>query len=479
MNTVIHRSKSLILLAVVLWLTAHAFGDPSSEPPAYIKGRIYTSDQTSGQFFQGGNEAAFETYGQPDEHVPTIMIDPDKTFQTIDGFGGAFTDAAAEVYGQLSEEQQAAFMKANFDPVDGNGYTLCRTSIHSCDYASAPYSYAEVPDDVKLDHFSIEHDFQYRIPMIRDAQKIVGEDLKIFASPWSPPAWMKTNQSMLYGGKLRPEYRQTWADYFVRFVKAYEKAGIPMWGLTVQNEAMATQVWESCVFTAEEERDFVRDYLGPTLWKNDMQDIKLSIWDHNRGIMYQRAEVMYEDPEAAKYVWGTAFHWYVGDHYDNVRMVHDSWPEKKLLYSEAGQRGTWEAAERLAKNMIMDLNNWTNAWVYWNLLLDQNNGPRHAGGNLGSNIVTADLETGAITYNPPFHYFGHFSKFIRPGAKRIACTSNDDDLVATACVNEDESIAVVVLNEQDYPKKMFLYLNGKVMRAGMPAHSVVTFHLPK
>ena len=158
--------------------------------------------------------------------------------------------------------------------------------------------------------------------------------MKIYASPWSPPAWMKTNGDMLHGGKLKPEYRDAWARYYVRFVEEYEKEGVPIWGLTVQNEPMATQTWESCLFTGEEERDFVRDHLGPALERAGLQRLKLMVWDHNRGILYQRAKAVYDDPAAARYVWGAAFHWYVGDHFDNVRMVHDAWPEKRLLFTE-------------------------------------------------------------------------------------------------------------------------------------------------
>ena len=166
--------------------------------------------------------------------------------------------------------------------------------------------------------------------------------------------------------------------------------------------------------------------------------------------MYQRAAAAYEDPEASKFIWGTAFHWYIGDHFDNVRIVHDAFPDKKLLYTEAGMDGSWSSAIRLARNMIIDLNNWCNGYTFWNMLLDQNGGPRHAGGNgllsLRSNIITADLKTGEVTFNPPHYTFGHFSRFIKPGAKRIACTSSSDDFIATAFVNPDGKIAVVILN---------------------------------
>jgi glucosylceramidase len=251
-----------------------------------------------------------------------------------------------------------------------------------------------------------------------------------------------------------------------------------MWGLTVQNEALATQVWESCIFTATEEKDFVRDYLGPTLKKNGLSGVKIMIWDHNRGIMYQRAKVAYEDPKASQYIWGTAFHWYVGEHFDNVRMVHDAFPDKKLLYTEAGMDGSWSSAIRIAKNMIIDLNNWTNGYTFWNLLLDQTNGPRHAGGtHTGSNIITADILTGEVTLNPPYYTFGQFSRFIKPGAKRIACTSNSDDFIATAFINPDGKIAVVILNLKDTDQILQLWVEGKALKLKSPAEAVITMVL--
>ena len=434
---------------------------------------IMTAESTNALLHEFGPRA-LETLEQPDENYPTIMVDPGKTFQTIIGFGGAFTDATVVNFAKLTKEQQQEFIKMNFDPVEGNGYTLCRTTIHSCDYSDEMYTYDDVKGDKNLEHFSIDHDRKFRLPFIQQALKAASGNIKIYGSPWSPPAWMKTNDNMLYGGKLKPEYFQTWADYFVKYVRAYEKEGIPMWGLTVQNEPMATQVWESCIFTAEEEKDFVRDYLGPTLKKNGLSDLKLMIWDHNRGIMYQRAQVAYNDPEASKYIWGMGYHWYVGDHFDNPRMVHDAFPDKGLIYTEAAVDGAWSDAFIMSKNIIMDLNNWAQGWTYWNMLLNENGGPRHAGGEEGSNIVTINTRTGQLIFNPPFYAFGQFSKFIKPGAKRVACTSNSDDFIATAFINPDGKIAVVILNLSDAERNYQVWINGQAAKYSSPAHAVTT-----
>jgi len=443
----------------------------------YKEAQAFITAESTHELLHDMGFGAFAPIEQPDEDYPTVMIDVNKTFQTIEGFGGAFTDAAAVTFAKLPEKSQEQFLKACFDPVEGNAYTLCRTTIHSCDFSDEMYTYDEVAGDTGLKHFSIQHDEKYRIPFMKRAMVAAKGNIKIFASPWSPPAWMKTNNDMLHGGKLKAEYAQTWAEYFVKYVKAYEAAGIPIWGLTVQNEAMATQVWESCIFTAAEERDFVRDHLGPALHNSGLGDVKVMIWDHNRGIMYQRAQVAYEDPEASRYIWGTAFHWYIGDHYENVRIVHDAFPDKKLIYTEGGMNGSWASARRLANSMIMDLNNWTNGWVFWNLLLDQTGGPRHVGGASGSNIITTDLATGELVFNPPHYVFGQFSRFIKPGAKRIACTSNNDNLLAGGFINPDGKIAVVVYNARNCDQPMQLWVEGKAIRYTLPADAVITIIL--
>ena len=440
---------------------------------------IITAKNTSDRL-TGKDTLAFHPLAQPFEADPAIIIDAGHTFQTIEGFGGALTDASAETFYQLPADKQQEFLTACFDPENGNGYNLCRTSIHSCDFSSNSYTYTPVADDVALEQFSIEHDQKYRIPFIKKAMQTRGGNIKLFASPWSPPAWMKTNNNMLHGGKLDPRYSQTWADYYVKFIQAYEQEGIPIWGLSVQNEPMAVQIWESCIYTAEEERDFVRDYLGPTLQGNGLSDKKLIIWDHNRGVMVQRAKVMYDDPQAAQYVWGTGFHWYVSDTYDNVRLVHEAYPDKQLIFTEGTVASfswenveKWSMGEKFAKDIIMDLNNWTNGWVFWNVLLNENGGPNHVGNYCVAPII-ADTRTGELHYMNSHYYLGHFSRFIKPGAKRIVCSSNTDDLLATAFINPDQSLAVVVLNTTDKHIEFDLWQKNQAARMTSKAHSIAT-----
>jgi glucosylceramidase len=422
----------------------------------------------------------FKTFSQINPEVPAILIDDQFTFQSIEGFGGAFTDAAAETFYKLSEAKQNEILAAYFSTDQGIGYNLGRTHINSCDFSSETYAYSDLAGDIELTHFNIGHDTRYRIPFIRKALQSMPSPMKLFVSPWSPPAWMKTNGNMLRGGKLRKEYYAVWADYFVKFIQAYEKAQIPIWGLTVQNEPMAVQTWESCIFSVEEERLFVRDYLGPALHKADLAHIKIMIWDHNRDWMVHRAKEIYSDPEAAKYIWGLGFHWYCGNHFENVRIVHETFRDKKLLFTEGcvlpfdpAKIDDWEWGEQYAKSIIMDLNNGSAGWCDWNLLLNEQGGPNHVSNYCFAPII-ADTRRDRLHYMNSFYYIGHFSKFIRPGAKRIVCSTSSDDLLCTAFINDDGRITVTVLNVTENELDFIIYFRNRCAGLKSAPRSLMT-----
>ncbi len=419
---------------------------------------------------------------QPNEKIVSVILDPDKQFQTIEGFGGAFTDASAETFYKLPVKEQENIINKYFSLDEGIGYSLGRTHINSCDFSSESYAYVESAD-TSLNKFSINHDKKFRIPFIQTALKKANNNIKIFASPWSPPAWMKTNKDMLHGGKLLPKYYQAWANYYIRFIQEYKKAGIPIWGLTVQNEPLAVQTWESCIYSAEEEKDFVKTYLGPALHGADMKDIKLMVWDHNRDVIYNRVKPAFDDPEASKYIWGAGFHWYMSDCFDNIRLVHDAYPDKKLLFTEGcvypfdlTKINEWHWGETYGKSIIHDLNNWAVGWTDWNLILDEKGGPNHVGNYCYAPVI-ADTRTGEVHYMNSFFYMGHFSKFIRPGAKRIICSSTCDDLLTTAFCNPDGKIAVVVMNDSDKELTFNVWLKGRTIKAVSLAHSIITLNL--
>ena len=420
----------------------------------------------------------FSELPQPNEHTPLVVLDATKTFQEIEGFGGALTDASAETFYQLSKENQDRILTAYFDKMEGIGYTLCRTHIHSCDFSSESYTYIE-EGDAELNTFNIEHDQQFKLPLIKEAFKRA-DNLKLLASPWSPPGWMKSTNRMVRGGKLLTEFYQPWANYYVRFIAAYAAEGIPIWGLSVQNEALAKVRWESCEYTAQEERDFVKNHLGPTLSSSNYRDTKLVVWDHNRGQLYQRASVIYSDKEASKYVWGTGFHWYSGDHFDNVKLHAEAFPDKKLLFTEgttypfdSTKVGEWHWGERYGESIIKDLNNGVVGWIDWNILLNEKGGPNHVSNFCYAPII-ANTRTDELQFMSSYYYLGHFSKFIRPGAKRIICSTSHDDLLATAFINEDDQIVAVIMNQSDEAIDFKLWINEKAISQNSPEHSVIS-----
>jgi len=447
------------------------------------KSSVYTTATNSNVKLQLTNaNIAFSDFKQPLETEASIFVNTSKLHQTFVGIGAALTDASAETFYKLTKENQDKFMQAYYSIDKGIGYSLARTIIHSCDFSTASYTYIEEGDS-KLKTFNIEHDKQYRLPFTKLAIAAAGGKLTMYASPWSPPAFMKTNNNMLQGGKLKPEFYQPWANYYAKFIKAYEKEGIPIWGLTIQNEPMAKQTWESCIYTAEEERDFLKNYLGPTLENEGLGDKKIIVWDHNRDLLFERANVILSDPEANKYVWGTGFHWYEDwkdgtPMYKNVAAVNDAYPDKNLIFTEGcnekydlSRIEDPKLAERYGKAMINDFNNGTVAWTDWNILLDETGGPNHVG-NLCFAPVHGNTQTGNLTFTNSYYYIGHFSKFIRPGAKRISTGTTANHLSATSFLNEDGSIVVVALNESDAEIDYMLTIDKKTATLKMPARSI-------
>ncbi|MVN78055.1 glycosyl hydrolase [Hymenobacter sp. HMF4947] len=473
------------LLLTALGLGRAAAQTPTPYSAAGKQAQVYTTAQGTDQRLTAGAALSFQPAGQPVETQVCVFVDPSHQFQTLLGIGGALTDASAETFFKLPKAQQQEFLQAYYNGTSGIGYSLARTHIGSCDFSSASYTYIK-EGDKDLKSFSVKPDEKYRIPFIKQATAAAGGKLTLFVSPWTPPAFMKTNHDLLHGGKLLPEYRQAWANHYVKFIEAYEKQGIPIWGLTVQNEEMATQKWESCLYTAEEERDFIKEYLGPTLQKGGMGEKKLIAWDHNRDLLYQRASTVLDDPEAAKYVWGIGYHWYEtwttsGPLFDNERRVKETFPNTNLIFTEGcvekfnfDQVNDWKLGERYGNSMINDFNAGTVGWTDWNVLLDQTGGPNHVGNFCFAPII-ADTRTGKLIYTNAYYYIGQFSKFIRPGATRIATTTNRDWLQTTAFRNTDGKVAVVVMNNSDKKQEFQLWIKGQAAATTSLPHSIATY----
>lgn len=445
---------------------------------------VYTTAENTDYRISKTQTLQFAPKPQPVETEISIFVDPTKTFQSIVGFGGALTDASAETFYKLPKNKQQEILTAYYDKNKGIGYNLARTNIQSCDFSSETYSYIQ-DGDTELKTFSVKHDEKYRIPFIKEVMAAAGGNINLFATPWSPPAFMKTNHDMLHGGHLLPQYRQAWANFYVKFIKTYEKMGIPIWGLSVENEPMATQSWESCIYTADEERDFIANYLGPTLQKSGLSDKKLMAWDHNRDLVYQRASTVLEDPEAAKYIWGIAYHWYetwtgAQPQFVNLRRVNEAFPKTHLMFTEGcverfdySKINDWGLGERYGNDMLNDFNAGTVGFTDWNILLDEKGGPNHVGNYCFAPII-ADTKTGDLHYSNSYYYIGHFSKFVQPGAKRIISSSSRSTLQTTGFINPDGTISVVVLNLTNTEIKYNLSIHGNAAEATSLPHSIST-----
>src|ERR1051326_2623584 len=445
---------------------------------------VYTTADKTSHRISLTDTLSFKVVGQPKETQICVFVDPSKQFQTFLGIGGALTDAAAEVFAVLPSAKQKELLTAYFDENQGIGYKLARTNIHSCDFSSSSYTYVN-EGDKELKSFNIEHDKRYRLPFIKQALTATAGRLKIFASPWSPPAFMKDNNDILHGGKLRTDFYQSWASYYAKFIKAYQGEGVPIWGLSIQNEPMATQTWESCVYTAEEERDFLKNNLGPTLKREGLGDKKIIAWDHNRDLIYQRATTILNDPQAAKFVWGIGYHWYEpwsgGEPmFDNVKLVREAFPDKHLLFTEGcadsftpERLKDWKLGELYGRSMINDFNSGTVGWTDWNVLLDEQGGPNHVR-NFCFAPIHADTRTGELIYTNSYYYIGHISKFALPGAKRIASSPSRSPLLSTAFLNPDGKIATVGMNRTAQKLTYFLWVDGQAAEVESLPHSIQT-----
>lgn len=439
-------------------------------------------------------------------HEAGIELDPGVRYQKIVGFGGSFTESSAHVLDQLSTEKRRKVIDAYFSR-SGAAYSLTRTHINSCDFSLDHYAYVD-SGDLELETFSIARDMKSLVPLIKDAMAAKGADFKIIASPWTAPDWMKDNNSW-YAGSLKTGLEPVWARYFSRYLQAYRDQGIEIWGITPENEPMGNGGnWDSMHFTPESMRDFIRDHLGPRL-RQDNWDTRILIFDHNRDQVDEWVDVILGDPKAAEFVWGTAVHWYSStvDWYPDVlKGVHDRYPGKHILHSEGcidTQVPVWQdddwywrkeakdwgfvwAAEedkpnhpeyvpvyRYARDIIGGLNSWMTGWVDWNIVLNTKGGP-----NLANNWCVAPViakpETDEVYFTPLYYTLAHFSKYIRPGAKRIHVESKLPELMATACINPSGEIVVVLLNQGKKRVEFPLCLGELETRIAIPGESIQT-----
>lgn len=517
------RNKRLFYILTVLI----SLSSCSPNKPNYSV-RIYQTSQ-SGDNLKLISDSQTKSSAAKSKTV-SLQIHPEQLFQEYIGFGASFTESSAWNLATIPEALRKEVLTQLFSPQEGAGFSLTRTHINSSDYSNGHYTYVETGDE-DLSTFSVQEDMkgfsgdendQVRnidliepnydiIPMIKEASSITDANFKIIASAWSPPSWMKINEtSEMTNGTLLPKYYGLWAKYLSKYISAYAEQGINIWGITPQNEPLHAHDarWDSNGFTPEQGRDFLRDHLGPQLAKDghlhlDNLDsgLHVLIYDHNKSVMNDYVSPTYEDPEASKYAWGTAFHWYANSELEinnwyaaELDKLHDTWPDKGIIHTESsididvddpiGQywrestdyAGTFVPFDTYAFDIITDLNHGTQGYIEWCIILSHKGQPNPYD-NFNSAPVLINPDTDEVIYTPLYYLLSHFSKFIRPNARRIGLEGDVmDGLIYTAAMNTDGSIVVVVFNRNTEPLELNLSLNATNEKIHIAPRALQTIH---
>lgn len=406
-----------------------------------------------------------------------VNLYPNIEYQTFLGFGGAITEAAGYAYSKLSKKNQEKVAELYFGP-EGNRYGLIRTHIDSCDFSLNNYEAMSDPGDTAMESFTLERDEKYILPLLRAGQEKRGEAFDLMLTPWSPPAFMKTNGDRNHGGQLKSEFMGFWAEYICRYIKEYEAKGFLVNRMTIQNEPEAVQTWDSCIFSGEEEKLFLRDHLYPALVKNNLTHVKINIWDHNKERLYERAGATI-DAVTDKMIDGIAFHWYTGDHFEAIGLARDAFPGKELIFTEGCvEYSRFDAsqlynAQMYAHDIIGNLNAGMTGFIDWNIMLDEKGGPNHVN-NFCDAPIMVDTKNDSFEKKLSFDYIGHFSKYIEKAAKRIAFTKYTDKLEMTAFKNPDSSLVLVALNRTEGELPVSIRLEGKNVEFTVPGSTIAT-----
>ncbi|XP_021949025.1 lysosomal acid glucosylceramidase [Folsomia candida] len=396
-----------------------------------------------------------------------------KHYQKIVGFGGAFTDATGINIGHHDQNLQQLIIDQYFGE-SGLEYNIGRVPMGGADFSDRAYTYAEVENDTELASFALtSDDFNLKIPYIKEALKRK-PDLKLFASVWTAPPWMKNNNAYIGKGKLKPEYYQVWANYFVKFLQEYDKQNLTFWAISTQNEPLHGIVFDmgfNCMgWTADEQRDWIKMHLGPTLDASKFKDIKVIMFDDQRLHLKNYTEEILSDADAAKYISGIGVHWYTDSFVppDILSTTHYNFPDYFLLATEACAGamplqgpdvilGSWERAVNYASDIISDMNNFVAGWIDWNLVLDLSGGPNWAENFVDAPIIS-DKDLNLIYKQPIYYALGHFSKFIPENSIRIRHSKDNSTAFAgveiLSCLRPDGMVSVILLNRVNTVKKI-------------------------
>ncbi|RXZ79108.1 glycosyl hydrolase [Paenibacillaceae bacterium] len=437
---------------------------------------LSTIDQS--QQLQRQNEIEIADFPSVQEVTDRIQVDGRTKYQEMDGFGASFTDASAYlVYRVLDDEAREQVMKRLFDPVEGIGISFVRQVMGASDYTTRIYSYNDLPDgeeDFELTHFSIDHDREYIIPAVLDALRI-NPAIKVMASPWSAPGWMKTTGHMIKG-KLRRECYSVYAQYFVKFVQAYEEAGIPIYAVSVQNEpGYEPKEYPGMLVSAAEEADFIGNHLGPAFEQAGIT-AKILCYDHNWDVPLHPLTVL-SDSAASRYVSGVAWHVYGGEH-EAMSRVQEAYPDKGVWFTEASG-GSWIPPFRTAfldqmKHVVRTTRNWSKSVVWWNIALDEHNGPTVLSNSTCRGLVQINQENHTVKYELDYYTMGHISKFVKSGAHRIGSTTSRDQLESVAFRNPDGSTVLILSNRTEQEKTVEINTGKGYATCTLPGDAAVT-----
>lgn len=382
-----------------------------------------------------------------------INLYPELTYETFEGFGGAVTEASGYVYMLMNEKQRKEVVETYFSK-DKMNYRLVRIHMDSCDFCLDTYEAVSDPQDKELKSFSFERTEKYILPMLEDIRKVAGDELKLMLTPWSPPAFMKSNGDRKEGGRLKPEYRPMWAEYICRYIKEFRDRGYYVQRISLQNEPKAVQKWDSCLFSAEDEKVFLRDFMYPAMLAHGYEDIEIYIWDHNKERLYERVRDVVDD-STRHMVTGAAFHWYSGDHFEAMELVRRHYPDVKMIMSEScleyrlfDEKNIGNATSKLCHEIIGDLNHGMCAFYDWNLLLDEKGGPNYVGNYCYAPFLY-NTKTGELMPQKIQRQYYQFAHNIMPGSVRIAITNYTEQIDAVAYCTPEGKIIVILLNKSD------------------------------
>jgi glucosylceramidase len=409
-------------------------------------------------------------FAKNNQNLPTIFVDDSKTFQTIDGFGYTLTSGSASLINQLSNKKQ--LLKELFGHDENSiGVNYLRVSVGASDLSDHTYSYSE-SKDLSLKNFSLKEDKKYLIPLLKEIIKI-NPKIKILASPWSPPTWMKTNNNFM-GGSLLPEYYPVYANYLVKYIKEMKKLGIVIDAMTIQNEPLHPGNNPSLLMLPNEQANFIKNNLGPTFLKNGIKT-KIIIYDHNADRTDYSISIL-NNPAARKFIDGSAFHLY-GGNVETISEVHEAHPDKNLYFTEQwighpsnfGGDMAWHV-----KNLIIGATrNWCKTVLEWNLAIDPQMNP-HTEGGCTACLGAITIDKDKIERNAAYYIIGHASKFVPTNSKRIA-SNTVLNLQNVAFKTPEGKTVLIVINDSDKSLEFLIGSKGKQAKETIEAGSVVTY----